>query len=239
MSSIIQSIDRTRELLDFPKSQKPTDDQLYRATVRNFQQMYNRVANTGEAWSIGEKIVATNGSDDTFTISSEDSIGKILYISRITGGIETPVDFTDVQDLTFDWKQPEQQGWFAFAPQNAQKERVALLIDAGGSLKMQILPRPSASVQYRVRYSLGNWADKLSLEARPILAQFHQLFEIRSAKDALYMSEWEGLTREENIEKRREIKPYLDEQEARFERDFEIYIREMTADRIVFKRTWE
>lgn len=244
MSSILESISRERELLDYPKESKPQVHQLYGATVRNFQGLYNRLANTNEAWALGETTLTVNSSNGVYTLAEDDSIGKILLITTKAGNPseqERVIDFYDPQNINFDRGSAATESWFGHYAGGASygRERMAVFYDTDGRLKVEVKPVPEDSQAYRVKYSLGRWADRLPPTASPILAQFHLIFEIRAAKDVLYMCEWDGFDSKQNFYKRNEIRKSLDEQEARYLVDFERYIKEMTHDRMIVRRAWD
>ncbi len=242
MSTILESIARERRLLDYPLIQKPSVHQLYDATVLNVQNLYNKLSNTGEAWSFGEHIITANGGDDTFSLAAlGDKFGKPLVLTTYSAdasSIERAVPFFDIQNLNFDWFMPRSVLGFNWFDQTPIETRVSFFYDNGGTPRLRFVPTPPASMQFRLKYTLGNWADKIALNNSPVLSQFHHLFEIRSAKDSLYMAEWEGLTREENREKRREIERSLDQQELRVIPDFDKHIREMTHGGLIFRKAW-
>ena len=243
MSTIIQSIGKVRELVDFPKPTRPNDAAIYGAIVRNVQTMYNRLSNSGQAWAIDSVPLRVHGGTDTFALPAQIGGGKILMIttrSLQAETVEQSIPFFTVLNLPFDWNYPYDYsgGWFEYnSGGNGAAERIAVFFDERGRLSAQFRPRPNGAAEYLVRYAVGDWSSKAELEARPILAQFHHIFEIQAAKDVLAACEWEGFDRKEAFYKRRDLKGSLDEQEARHIPDFLTHIRKMTRDGIVFRDT--
>jgi len=242
--SILDSIARQRAILDYPMSNRPSLHQQYLATMRNFQDLYNRLANSNEAFAQDEKFLNVDASTDTFTLSTDPRFGKVVLVTTYSSdptAIEKPVDFYNIADMAFDnWQPANADGnWFSyFTGGNHSAMRMGFYYDPDGSLKVKVSPRPHAAATYKVRFSIGDWAKDARLTESPVLTQFHHLFELRTCKDILYMCAWDGLDNQARQQKIAEILPSLNDQEHRYLSQFERYLRSITHSKIVRKSAW-
>lgn len=244
--NILQSIAKERDLLDGPKMNKPSVQRLYGATVRNFQDMYNLCANSDEAWTFDETDLIVTGGTDTYPIpgSKLANFGKPLLLTTYSTddyAVERIIPFWDIQNLNFDWFLPKNYpGWNPLPTGGDHSaERVSFFYGADGTPKLRFAPVPQTGATYRLKFSIGNWADSANIQASPILSNHHHLFEVRSAKDTLYMAEWNDVERKDLKERRNEIRSYLDEMENRFLPAFKDYLKEMTHEGITFMKAWD
>lgn len=242
--SILESIARQRSILDYPMSNRPSLHQQYLATMRNFQGMYNTLANTNESFAQDEKFLTVDASSDTFTVADDTHFGKVVLVTTYSAdpdATERPIDFFNIKDLNFDnWMPANYDGsWFTyFTGGEHSATRMAFFYDVDGSLKVKLSPRPQKTATYKVRFSVGDWAKDASLTQSPILTQYHHLFEVQTCKDILYMCAWDGIGNEERMSKINEIRQSLNEQESRYVADFQRYLRSLTTPKMVQKRAW-
>jgi len=244
--NILESAARVRLLLAKPKTQKPSLHEIYAALVRNFQDMYNELSNTDEAWSLDEADIDVDLGNDCYPIptQAQGTFGKPFLLTTFStddAAIERVIPFFDEQNVKFDWFLPNNYaGWNPFyTGGNHTAERVTLFYDKAGVPTLRFMPAPLAPATYRLKFTIGNWADSANIGASPVLSNHHHLFEVRSAKDVLYMSEWSDADKKETMEKRKEIRSFLDEMETRYLPAFKRYIKEMTHDGITFLKAWD
>jgi hypothetical protein len=245
--SILESIGRQRALLDYPRSNRPSLHQHYEATMRNIQRMYNRVANSNEAFGQDEKLLTVDASSDTFTVSnSADSrFGKVLLVTTYSADPQAAgrsIDFSNMKDITFENAYPAnyQGGWFEYLTGGKHSaEKMAFFYDPEGRLRVKISPKPQATAEYKVRFSIGNWAKNAGLNSSPVLSQYHHLFELQTCRDVLFMCEWDGIDSDARQLKIREMKESYNDQESRDVPDFERFLRSITSSKVAHKAAWD
>lgn len=223
MATILQMKSNCRILLADPKPQKPSDRHTLLAVLRQTQGLYNRLSNTGAAWDVGELSLNAVSGQQGYQTAVDSSFGKPLQVVRTgTGYAESPVDFFEMGNLSFDWGRPESYaggveriGWYR----------------SNGILNLKVLPIPQQSASYRITYSIGNWMDTASLDDSPVLSEFHPLVETLAARSLLAASEWSD-DKKADAEKRKELAQIFSADVERMDDDFTRYSLSLTQPRM-------
>lgn len=167
------------ELLD-PKAQRPSYRLLLQLLVARVQNAYNEANNTGRAWNIDDTTLQVSSGQDEYPLNVSN-VGKILDVvysdPNNVEGTEYQVPFHDVRDLVGDWRNYETASGIAFYYKQ-------------GQLYARVRPIPQTSVEYRVSFSVGSWADGAVLEDEPFLLAHHHYFVCGTALDALPAAQW-------------------------------------------------
>src|ERR1043165_8968303 len=100
-----------RLLADEPFPQKPPFRRVLMVVTQSTQSLYNRLENTGQAWSLKSDytLVVSSGTSD-YLLAIDDSYGKpiqvLTYYPSNPSYIQRQIDFVEFQDLNFNWPYP-------------------------------------------------------------------------------------------------------------------------------------
>jgi hypothetical protein len=217
------------ELLD-PKPQKPSYRHLLHIAAGVVQNRLNRVQNTGRAWAVGEATLSVTSGTADYTVSANGlgTLGKVLDVTTYDPAGQNPeerqVAFHDLSDVADGWDE-----WGSGAA------RIAFYRKGGSSqLWARVRPVPTASADYRVCYSIGEWASNADLSTSPLLSQFHSLFVAEIAYAALPAAMW-WEDEKENRNRRAELRGHLGERIAEQGKEFDRHIASLSAPRNTFR----
>jgi len=221
--TITEMVAASRIELASPRAQKPSYRHLLHLSVGVVQSFFNRMANTGRAWTIGETVLSVSSGTDTCTLSG--NIGKVLdvvtYDPDNQEGTERQVPFHELSDLSGDFRGLGAS--IAFYRKNGQD-----------TLYAKVRPIPTENADYYVSYSVGAWAQDASLDDSPLLAQHHHLLVCQIARDALPAAEWSNDPKADDY-KRQSLERSLSRRIESYERDFGQYIAGLNVPRITYR----
>lgn len=230
-----EEFSRVRELMDYPKYGRPSPHSIVSELIRQEQFQMNRLGNTRRPWSQGSTTVTSVADTAEYTITPSD-FGKPLFAYRaLESNVLLPVPFTDYTNEVGDQKYD-----FFIAPNESglsptfSGEKVAFFRTAAGVKKMRVYPVPeTAGVVYTIVYASG-WQDwsAFAISGVPIMPEWSDFRTIAVALFKLPSAEWEGLTKEENTQKRRELGISLQAQFALQEQEFASFVRNPTHEPI-------
>lgn len=225
---------------DEPRTQKPSPRRTLQAVIDATQNLYNRISNTGQAWSLKPDYTLTvypNTSD--FLLAVDSTYGKPMQVltsyPQNPSYIQRLVDFYEMNELYFDWNLPQNIGnWLFTDGSNCTAARMAFYYRDDGSRWVRVLPQPRLQATYTILFASGNWAESAGLESSPVLGQFHSLVETWAAQSLLPSCEWWDDQRL-NMEHRKELAAALVNDQVRFEQEFDRYIRNLVSEHMTIR----
>lgn len=237
MSTLQGMAQAVRLRTDEPLPNRPSNRRILQAVTDATQSLYNRLENTGAAWSLKADYtlnVSANTSD--YLLAIDDTYGKPIQVltSYPTNQsyIQRFVDFVEFQDLNFNWGLPVNiSSWMFTDGSNCTAQRMAFYYKDDGTRWVRVLPEPNLSAQYLITFASGDWMSSAGLDDSPVLTQFHMLPEIWAATSVLPSCQW-GSDQRYNMDHRREIAAALKNDEMRVMDEFERYCRNLVDDRI-------
>jgi hypothetical protein len=205
------------------------------AVVDAAQNLYNRLANTGQAWSLKSdyQLVVSNGTSD-YLLPWDSSYGKPLQVLTYWPGqqnyIQRFVDFVEYNDLNFGWNLPVNIGsWVWTDGSNCTAMRMAFYYKDDGSRWVRVLPQPTLTASYLISVASGDWASTASIDSSPVLSQFHSLVEIWASESVLPSCQWSD-DQNYNMGHRKELALALKNDESRIADEFDRYVRNLIQD---------
>lgn len=246
MATLAEMISNVRLLLGDPLPQSPSVRHLFRHVLNHCQSVYNHLNNTSRSWATAEIPLAVAQGQSDYQLNASDW-GKALLVytedESNTAHWERTVPFYEVQNLNLAYEGPRDgANWFAgfVDGSNHTAFGIAFYRDQnGGNVSARIRPVPQASATYRILYSIGDWAGNAALGSVPVLPEHHHLIEVRSALSALPLAKWwSGNDKDAeklNQQQRLQHAAALRNDEMRYTRDFELYVRSQTGRRVGFR----
>lgn len=230
-----QEYNQVRELLDYPKEQCPRPDAIVHGLIRQEQFQSNKLNRTAKGWTVATTTVTTVANQAEYEVnpqskSSQDAFGKALYVYRILeNNVLLPIPFTDftseINNPGYDfWVAPYQSG---LAPPFSGEKVAFFRTERPEKIKMRIYPAPvDAALIYQITYATG-WRDWTQFDWSdvPLLQEWSNFRCLATALFELPKAEWDGYSRQENTEKRRELKESLSAQFSMQEDEFNTFIR--------------
>jgi hypothetical protein len=219
-----------------PREQQPSYRQLLNYGVAVWQQAYNQANNTGRSWAVTETILTAVPGSESVQVNG-NSIGRIISVTTYDptnpAWIERPVTFHDLGELTMDWLQPQNVGWWPStidgSPANAV--RIAFFrLNGLPQVYARILPMPQIAAQYRCYYQVGAWADSAALAQAPLFEQYHQMLICQIARDALPATRWSNDVKADLV-MRKELRESLQSRINEYLPEFKLYIASLTTPR--------
>jgi hypothetical protein len=237
MPSIVDMCTQTRLLCDEPLPQRPSSRRVLQAVVQNTQHLYNRLENTGEAWSLKPDYplnVANNTND--YLLAIDESYGKPIQVLSTyptnPSYIQRYIPFREFASMNFDWPYPQNlASWIWTDGSNCTAMRMAFYYRDDGSRWVRVLPQPQLSATYIITFASGDWVSTAGIDQSPVLSQFHPLVETWAAESILASSAWWG-DENMNINHRKELGVSLKNDEMRFSDEFDIYVRNLVVDQM-------
>jgi hypothetical protein len=240
MASLAEMRENVRQRLGEPLPQSPSPKATLQSVCTHVQSLFfNRLANTGRAWTVGEPYRLTvSGGRDQYLLNVGPEWGKALDVYTVDPGnpfhIGRSIPFWNVQDIHFNWTELYGYSflspWPGMSPHNAQ--RMAFFRTPDGSVYLKIQPRPQLTTTYEILFSTGSWASEASLDESPLLAEHHALPEIRACMSLLPLTKW-GDDQKENRERRKEFAESLGRDDAILFEDYQNYVRNINGSRMM------
>ena len=234
MSTLQIMAQAVRLRTDEPLPNRPSNRRILQAVTDSAQSLYNRLENTGQAWSLKPDYLlnVTNQSDVLLAI--DDSYGKpiqvLTYYPQNPSYIQRYVDFVEFQDLNFNWPYPVNiSSWMYTDGSNCTAMRMAFYYKDDGSRWVRVLPQPQLNAQYLITFASGDWMSTAALESSPVLSQFHMLVEVWAAESVLPSCQWASDQRY-NMDHRKEVAVALKNDEQRIDDEFSRYCRNLVDD---------
>lgn len=244
MSTIFQMMVNARMRLGEPSAQRPSSRQMLQATLNHCQSLFNQISNSNEPWAIGgsDLVLTVSPGVEEYALSGGPTMGKpfVMYTQDLSNPahIERMIPAYELQNLLLSNDGPR-NGLYLWPTWSGTSNHTALGVafyEKGGvdGWYARIRPVPQLVAQYRIIYGLGNWVQQAALSSSPVLSEHHHLIETRIAQSVLAMTRW---TDDEDADRktRAEYAAMLNNDEAQFRRDFEIYLRSMVESRISFR----
>lgn len=239
MATLAEMREGVRQRLGEPLPQSPSPKAVMQSVCTHVQSLFfNRLANTGRAWTVGEPYRLTVVANrDEYVLNVGPEWGKALDVYTIDTGnpffISRSIPFWNVQDIHFNWSELSGYDllspWPGMSPHNVQ--RMAFYRTPDGSVCVKVQPAPQLSATYEILYSTGSWASEASLDESPLLAEHHALPEIRAAMSLLPLTKW-GDDAKENRERRKEFAMSFARDESILFDDFQNYVRNINGSRM-------
>jgi len=226
-----------RLVTDEPLPNRPSNRRILQAVTDATQSLYNRLENTGAAWSLKPDYTLNVSSNTAnYLLAIDDSYGKsiqvLTYYPQNPSHIQRFVDFVEFQDLNFNWQYPVNlASWMMSDGSNCTAMRMAFYYTDDGSRWVRVLPQPQLSAQYLITFASGDWMSGAALGDSPVLTQFHMLPEIWASESVLPSCQW-GNDQRYNMDHRKEIAIALKNDEQRIDDEFNRYRRSLVDDRM-------
>src|SRR5262245_49315304 len=253
MATLDQMTSNVRLGLGDPQSQHPGLRQVFKHVLNHTQSIYNHLNNTSKAWATLEVSIQAEKDKSDYLISAQDW-GRALLVYTVDestpGHWERSIPFFNVLNLNLAYQGPRDgANWFGgfWDGSNHTALGISFFREPNGQVvKARIRPVPQAPATYRIIYSIGSWAESAALGSSPVLTEHHHLIETRAMISCLPYTEWwlssAAIGSEEwkavelmNADQRKARLVILGGDEARYARDFELYVRSLNGARIGFR----
>jgi hypothetical protein len=246
MANLAEMISNVKLRLGDPLPQSPSARHLFRLVLDHCQSVYNHLNNTSQAWATAEiPLAVAPGQGDYLLNAGQWGKALLIYTEDPSnpGHWERTVPFYEVQNINLAYEGPNDgaNGFAGFVDgSNHTAFGIAFLRDQNGAnVSARVRPIPQAAATYRILYSIGDWASGAALGSVPVLPEHHHLIEVRAALSALPIAKWwvggDKDTEKLNQNQRLQYAASLRMDEARYTRDFELYVRSQTGRRVGFR----
>lgn len=233
-----EEYDEIRNLLDNPKPGRPTPHGILSGLLATEQRQFNRLNNTGRSWTTNTVNVTTVSGTNEYLIPRPD-FGKLIYAYRAQSDNSIlPVPFTDYGNETY---APGFDYWIptARSGEKVTGQKIAVFRKSGGEAFLRVYPVPSEAKTITLLYSHGAIdLEKVELNQSPVLREFARHRCLQTALFLLPRTEWQGYSRDENKDHRRELKEAMIGEFEMEEREFEQYIKNPSHESIGFVGNW-
>lgn len=245
-----------RVRLNEPLEGAPNGRRLLQALCSSVRTFYNRLDNSGHAWAVGEYNLRVRPNMDSYVLDGLPSFGRPLSVVTLDRSnpsyVEREIDFYEIQNLALDWDLPQNVGLYMAGidggPNNAMRvafyHAPAGAAGAGargatpGGPSIRFRPVPQVSAEYRLLYSIGDWASEAALTDSPALAQHHDLLICWASLICLSACEW-GNGKEDDRDRRKELAAELEAERLRLEPEFNAYISSLSMGKVSFARGFD
>jgi hypothetical protein len=236
MATLAEMRESCRQRLGEPLPQSPSPKAILQSVCTHVQSLlFNRLANTGRAWTVGEpyRLTVVSGRD-VYLLNVGPEWGKALDVYTIDGSnpfhTSRSIPFWNVQDIHFNWS--ELYGYNFLSPwPGINAQRMAFFRTPDGSVSVKIQPIPQLTATYEILYSTGSWASEASLDESPLLAEHHALPEVRACMSLLPLTKW-GDDQKENRERRKEFAASLGRDDSILFEDYQNYVRNINGNKM-------
>jgi hypothetical protein len=229
LATIDQMINSVRGRLMQPRSQRPSDRDVYRSLLDHLKNLYNHLSNTGHTWEEYELTVTVSSGQSDYQLN-DTRLGKPIIVftkdDSDPSHIERTVPVFELQDLNFNWGLPNDIGTSMLDWNNKHSAWRIGYYRREGLPYVRFKPTPQDTAEYRVMYVIGNWADSAGLNDEPVLSEHHHLIEIRAAMSLLPFAEWDG-SEDLNMSRRKALAMSLSNDASIFSVEFELYARSL------------
>lgn len=212
------------------------------AVLDSVQNLYSRLENTGQTWSIKpDYLLTVAAQQNDFLLALDDSYGKpiqvLTYYPQNPSYIQRYVEFREFADMNFDWGLPVNiSSWMFTDGSNCTAMRMAFYYQDDGSRYVRVLPQPQLQAQYLITFASGDWASSAQMVSSPVLTQFHSLVEIWAAQSILPSCQWKT-DENYNAKHRQEIFVALKNDEQRIGDEFDRYVRNLVDDHMMIRKS--
>lgn len=237
---------RVRELLDFPKEQRPSPHLVFGELLRQEQFMLNRLTNTRRAWNVIDGTLSVVAGTDEYAITPAqlvappgnpssgiagfEKFSKPFYVAkRLDATTMIPIPFTDIASEGYN---PSYSFMTLPSDLNVMPEYQAIKASFYRNEQNRLMVRlyPVPDEPYTL-YILGvqgvnDWTDTDTTLWKNVSLPEHS--DYRTVATALFLlpkCEWEGHTRQESSQKKLELKQVLEPQFAMYREEFETFLR--------------
>lgn len=230
------------ELIE-PLSQRPSRRYLLQLATTNLQSFFNEIQATGRPWAIGDQpltlTVAPEQADYVLPVGNE--FGRVMDVTTYDPSnpshIERQIPFWELADQRGDWNGPRNaQTRYYDSPHTAQRFSFYRK-QFSNDVYVSVWPVPVDTAQYRILWSMGEWATQMSLDDSPLLTQHHSLLAIKTALDALPGTAWWD-SEPENRLRRNELKESLSARLPILMQQFKRFVQNMTQPRMTQRLTY-
>lgn len=237
-----EEFSRVRELLDFPKAQRPTPHQIVSELIRCEQFMTTQLNLSGRPWTDNSTTVTSVAGQAEYTLDLP-AFGKPFVAYRaLADNVVAQIPFTDwpgeLADQSYDFQViPTSSGLTMLTDQG---EKLAFLRKADGTRKVRIMPIPEVAGRvYTIHYATGRqeWSD-FELSDVPVLPELTDYRTTRTALALVARSEWDGLDADGNRRRRDELAKMLAAQAVEQTGLFERFIRSIQTETVGHVGYW-
>lgn len=206
---------KIRAKLGYPKAQKPSPHQILTQMLMDEQALNLAVTNTRQPSNLLPAVTLTTvAGQSEYSISQIISggqfAGKAYFVIRETGEEElpyVPVPFDDFNQLDYG-KMPAGVNSAAIA--GFVPEKISFYLTGGiqgQTRKAVIQPAPQEVLHYKIYFHTGG-VDPLEAaisEQKPLLEELTDYIDLRSLVSLLPLCEWQGNTKQEDREQRKDF----------------------------------
>lgn len=216
-----------RRLLGNPKEQRPGLDIIVSNMFASEQWMLTKQAGVQKIFTNRLVSVLTVGATAAYVLTppTAQTLGKVIHVYREAAGaapVKIPhIDFTnDADDVRFDF----------FVANPSGQPRAGIYRD-GDDIKVHLQPTPAAGQAISVAYAAAvlDW-ESLTPTGLAMFQEFSRLRQVMAAIGASPTAEWEGLSLEENMRQRADLRGTLREEMAFYEISFVEYLKSRQAE---------
>lgn len=201
----------------------------------------NRLSNTGRPWAVAETLLAVSPNVSEYLMPVSD-VAKVMDVwttgDDSNAHIERQIPFWDLGDTRTHWNAPANLPAIAFYDSTHTAQRISFFRkDWQDAVWAKIWPIPQFTCSYSVLYGVKGSAPTMPLDSSPIITQHHFLLSTKTALDGLAGSAW-WADESENRLRRRELKESFLMRLPDLEKQFNIYIKNMTVNRMTRRLTY-
>ena len=244
MTTRLENIWRTRDLLDNSYPNRPSFHQLLRGEISQEQDLANELNNTGKPWTTAEFTLNYIPGQTSFDINVND-FGKTLFVVRLTGNQfipALPVPFVELSELNYGtlWGTFSSfySGFGAYTlPETIEQMAFYRTGVVNQQVKVQIQPAPVESAVYVITYLVGQMSNDDPLTSTIAVPEHATLVQLRNAVSQLPYTQWSE-DRKADMERKQELLAAFEYQLARKERIFAEYKSSLVQSNQVFIEDW-
>lgn len=246
MSTLDKMCTDCRLLLLEPRPQKPPRHLVLMELLHAFQSGFNQLSNTGNPWATEVLNLTTVDGQEDYLLPVSSRFGKPLNVwtsdPNNPSHFERSIDFFEPQDLQFDWNLPNDiaNAFTSWDGSNHTALRIAIFRHGfleNGTIKARIKPIPRDQSEYKIMYSIGDWATQANVTDSPILSEHHHLFATRACQALLPGTEWWDTDKEGeklNQARRNNLAKAFEQKLEWYLSDWKTYITNMNQEHITF-----
>jgi hypothetical protein len=241
MATISEMMVEARKLLGEPSPNFPPVRSLLKATLNHCQSLFNQIANSNDAWAVQDTTLTTNPNQDEYLLTIT---GKPLVVyteeSSNSEHHERMIPVYELPNLLLSYEGPKNGAWgwdgYGYGYKHSAAGIAFYQKSGVDGWYAAIRPVPQVSANYKIVYTVGDWASNASMGSAPVLSEHHHLIETRVALAMLPLTRWSD-DQKADMELRKMLAMSLTNDEGQFRRDFELYLRSLTNSRIGFRHS--
>lgn len=227
-----------------PLSQRPNRRYLLQLATTNLQSFFNEIQATGRAWAIGDQpiiLTVASGQSD-YLLPVGDEWGRPMDVFTIdpsnSSFIERQIEFTELADRLMDWQAPRNAQTFIDSAGHTAQRMMFYKKSFSNDQYVSVWPVPQTTSQYKILFSVGDWASTMSLNDSPLLTQHHALLTVKTAQDALPGSSW-WTDEQQNRLRRNELKDSFASRLPILMSSFQRHVKNITQPRMTMRNLYE